>query len=200
MTDYSRDWVDTTPPGSRPAKEIDNAIRELRVDEHERWLTIATGFGEDKTIPVDLKPPYKGNVTDRPLVFGPHILHPLDVGDAGQYVVEYVSAVHSKYGQIPIPVGYTIKKLEAWVDVNASGGVTVDFRIVDPSTGANSSLASLNSAVTGSITMVQSGALTHVVVNPEYISVHVFGANNVGLYKIYGFRVWVDVVDNTQGY
>lgn len=47
---YTRPWSDSTPPGSRNANEIDDAIREFKVDVHERMDDIVVDWTSDPIV------------------------------------------------------------------------------------------------------------------------------------------------------
>lgn len=198
MPDYTRNWDDSTPPGTRPAKEIDDAMRERWVDIHERMLTVFTTFGEDKTIPVDLKPAFKGNVVGAKLLFGPHGLQKLDSGTGTiQYNDENARAVTSVRGTFRIPVGCKITLFECWIDVFSSVTGLVELKVIDASTGGITSLSSVACTATTGIQLVASPALTHVMLNTEYLITRI-ASNGITLYNVYGFRLTVDYTDSTQ--
>lgn len=204
MADYTRNWLDTVPPGTRVAKEIDDAAREFRVDVHERMLTVFDSFGEDKTIPVVLKSIYSGAAVSRPLVFGPHLLKSTDNEDDVQTVHQYVAldqANKSQYGQIPIPVGYVITKCEVWMDPLTKATVTTIFSLVDPLTGTVTALSGSLTRSTSGIGLVSSAVLSHTMINPEYVVVQCSSTGgSPANARIYGFRVLVTVANNSQGY
>lgn len=49
---YSNSWDDTHPPGSELAKNIDEAIRRLRLDIHERMDHVVADWEADPVVPV----------------------------------------------------------------------------------------------------------------------------------------------------
>lgn len=204
MADYTRNWLDTVPPGTRVAKEIDDAAREFRVDVHERMLTVFDSFGEDKTIPVVLKGIYSGAAVDRPLTFGPHFLQSTDDEDDVQIIHQYVTLDNinkSQYGQLPIPVGYVIKKCEVWMDPNGKATVTTIYSTVNPSTGTVTALSGSLTRSTAGIGIVSSGALAVTVTDPMYVVVQCScTGGSLNKARIYGFRVLVTVANNSQGY
>lgn len=198
MPDYTRHWLDTVPPGTRAAKEIDDAAREFRVDVHERMLTVFSTFGEDKAIPVELKPAYKGNVVDYPMIYGPQILQPLDLVTDTQYAIGFVSTTQSLHGQIRLPVGAIIKRYDLWINVQSGTARTTELYEVAPNTGTVTSLTgSLAIPATSGIQLVSSAALSHTVVEPSYFLVRV-GVSGVVIAIVWGLRLLVDFQDSTQ--
>lgn len=183
---YTRSWSDATPAGTRAANQIDDAIREFKVDLHERMdSALVTDWTTD---PVVAKPEVSGKVDGKYVLFGPQILQPRQDEHDIAYDKNLVDldTTEIMWGALsPLPVGVIITEFATVVDRVSGANATIAFYSVDFSTGVGSAaIATLVTSVAG-INLIVSGVLAEGTTNDRYYAVSVVGNNP----KCYGFRI-----------
>ncbi|PIQ16431.1 MAG: hypothetical protein COW67_03015 [Flavobacteriales bacterium CG18_big_fil_WC_8_21_14_2_50_32_9] len=196
---FTRVWNNTTPAGTRAAKEIDDAIREFKVDVFERLSQLFVDLDVD---PIELVPKFGPKATDRVIVIGPQSINSFNDEDDVTYRDNYFEgdpAGETARMRITLPVGYTLKLFEASVDKNLGTSVTADLKVVNINSGLVTSLSGPLVRSVGSIGLVTSAPLSHVIQNNEYLMAFFSGTNR---YRIYGVRLTYDVpvADPPVGY
>lgn len=185
---YTRAWNEATPAGTRAANQIDDAIRELKVDIRERMeTTLVVDWDVD---PVVAKPDISGAVTGKYLLFGPHGLQSQDDEDDTDYRNNHVEMEIGKtlYMDLVVPIGITITEFAATVDRMAAGTVTVKLIRQEFSTGVQTDIATVTRNV-DSIGVTTSGVLAETTTNDRLYVVS-FTSNNVILgSRFYGCRI-----------
>lgn len=194
---YTRSWNNTTPAGTRAAKEIDDAIREAKVDIYDRILSLldtANGATIDDD-PLVLKGSLSGKVTDKQLLISPHILHGQRDDDDIDHITQYVQADDNAsfdlYGQVVIPVGYVIKLFEAWIDPNGASSVKCSLNAINVTSGGITNLTGDLARATAGIGVLTSAALNYTVQSTDVFSIRTFHGGS-GRYRVYGFRITYD--------
>jgi hypothetical protein len=205
---YTRTWNNATPAGTRAAKEIDDAIREAKVDIYDRIISLLDTENPDTPATIDddplvLKPMFSGKVKDKQLLIGPHILVPKDDDDdvtrLEQYYESDNDALAFAYGTIIIPVGYTIKLFEGWMDKNGATSCTMELSAINVTTGGITSLGGPITRSSAGIGVLTTAALAYVVQATDVFVVrtsHTGGAR----YRAYGFRMTYDRTSSDQSY
>lgn len=207
---YTSNWDNNAPPGSRAAKEIDNAIRELTLRLHERLLTILDPSIDFDTDPWRIRADRVGPETGgagviRKLVLGPHILGMVGpsagsiytIGPSKVGVPDTVGAAH--VGMVPFPTGYKVTLFEAWAERSGASSANVELAVIDAPTGARTSLGGILTTGAAGIQTLTSASLNHVMLDTQYLEIRAFsGSANTSLY--YGFRLTYEVPDLSKGY
>jgi len=161
---YTRSWSDATPAGTRAANQIDDAIREFKVDLHER---MNSAFAVDWTTdPVVALPEVKGNVVGKTL-YVPGYAFQVDTGftntryaSTGFTLTVVDPAV---FAPLFLPVGVTITKLR-WRIVNGDANTVQMFLYSMPfTTGTSRTQENLINGNTAADTIYDSGVIAIVV-------------------------------------
>lgn len=163
---YTRGWNDGTPAGARAANQIDDAIREFKVDLHERMdSTFAVDWTAD---PVVAKDTILGKSTARIMIFGPHGFHAVNDEDNVRWEKEAIRMNETGLtinGTIYLPHGLTITKFEAAMDRGAAANCVAKLHRVAYATGvASAAIDTATRAIAGvGITAGAGGVLAEVV-------------------------------------
>lgn len=175
---YTRGWNDGTPAGSRAANQIDDAIREFKVDLHERmdsalvvdWLTD----------PVVAKDSILGKSTARFMVFGPSIFQAVQDEDDMRWELEAVrmnETGRTINGSIRLPTGITITKFEASMDRGGAASAVATFKRVNYNDGTSGTIDTATKVAAGiGIQAGAGGVLAEVVDSSLFHYVVVFTA------------------------
>ena len=132
---FTRVWDNTAPPGTRAAAEIDNAMREFRVDIDERLaekLFNTTMGAPATTDPATLvvRPEILGNVTGKRLYVHGVAFQVDNDESVGEYDTVGTSVEPSAdpiRAWVPLPVGVTITRIQWLVTTDAAAAVTCKF-------------------------------------------------------------------------
>lgn len=198
---HTNPWNVTDPPGSELGKNIDDHIRKLRVDIGDRFADIMVDVMAD---PVDLTPPYKGNVIGKKMII-PFSAFNSDTDDKeanyDAYRLQYFTDTHILTAPVILSPGCTITLVE--VLLNKLDATSVDwdlFMIPFVAGGTDDQHVSLfhkNEAAAGRI-ISSSGlpALAVAISNAAmyYIGVDAIGPAGYGSI-LYGARVTYDTPD-----
>jgi hypothetical protein len=158
---YTRSWNDATPAGTRAANQIDDAIREFKVDLHER---MDSTFSEDWTAdPVVAKAAVSGKVTGKYLLFGPHIMtNRQDEHDTTHQELYFqFDGTEAAQGNLIFPIGITIVEFAILVDKISGVNMTVEFYRSSFTTGTKTSIHTFTHSAVG-ISQSTSPALAEV--------------------------------------
>lgn len=202
---YTRAWNNATPPGTRAAKEIDDAIREFKVDVDERLETLIDPTTTIDDDPLVLKPGITGTVTGRKMVYPPYLVQPINDDDDVSYADGYFQGDNNTghltaYMPITIPVGYVITLFEFYADKIAGASVTGRLLSRLLATGGAGTLDSgdiVRSAA--GVGVASSAALSHTVLDTEACFVKFTGVNG-SRYRIYGVVITYDKADSSVGF
>lgn len=194
---YTRGWNDGTPAGSRAANQIDDAIREFKVDVHERMdSTFAVDWLAD---PVVAKDSIIGKVTGRFMIFGPHIFEARNDEDNTDHDDEYFEMLDTGLtivGSAYLPHGITVKKLEASMDRQGAATASLAFYKVNYTTGVPTTIDTVTKNVGGiGIHAGAGGALTEIIDSSiNHYAFKFTGAFFVGSGpRLYCVRLTVDI-------
>lgn len=129
---FTRGWNNATPAGTRLANEIDDAIRELKVDMSERLISKIFNSMPNTTVEADLvvKPEILGNKTKRLLIHGN--VFQADEGAAADYATDGFTTDQASApvrGNVYLPPGVTITQIR-WLISSTIGtpSVTISFK------------------------------------------------------------------------
>src|SRR5690349_20727762 len=126
---FTNAWSDVIPAGGTQAKLIDDHIRQLRLDLHERLNAVLTqDWTADPLVLLDI---ISGKKNDKKLTlpYSAFVKEPLGKEiyyDADKLIV-FTDSAPIKC-PIVLPPGVTLKRVELMNDINDSGGVTMDIR------------------------------------------------------------------------
>src|SRR6266498_1975426 len=194
---FTRGWNNATPPGTRAAKQIDDAIRELKVDLSERLLAKLFSALPNDTVEANLvvRPEILGNVTARKLVFGPQGFQSLNDED-DTVVTEESFRSDNEAGKhacmaLKIPTGVTITLFEATLSAVA-GSVQCELYKVNLTTGAKTSISTVTRSGT-SPGIASSAALSEAVDGSAHYGVRLIAPGQ--FISCYGIRITVTVPD-----
>lgn len=200
---YTRAWSSASPLGTRPAKEIDDAIREKMLDLQERINSIlATGTTID-TDPLVLNPARIGADPGTPITRY-IIVPPYGVGkeDGDNYDQR---AGHTLYSAtelslgIVIPVGYKIILFEAYLDKSGNASASAELSGHNMSTGAEVlNTGELTRSAAG-IGVVTSAALNYTVTDLNTFRVRCT-TSGISTARFYGARITVEIANYGFGY
>ena len=203
---YTRNWSNAVPPGSRLAKEIDDAAREFRVDVHERLLTLLEASIDFDTDPWRLRAdrigPVAGNLVTRKLVFGPNILRPQNETDDVQFLGNQVisdALGTSMYATVPIPVGYKIKLFEAWVGAFNSTKAVVSLKRSTMTGSVVTDIVPDMERTLPSAGVLTSPALNYTTLDSEHYIIN-FRGESGGEAAAYSFRFTLEIPSLLVGY
>lgn len=199
---YTNPWVDNIPSGSAQASTIDDQLRQLRLDIHERMDTILdTGkkWGDD---PIGL-PDITGTVVDRHVYINPFSIQPVNQSDNVRYEWGGHGIFKSQGSDlvtvcpVVLPLGVTITRVEFVSKVEINFTLTVKmykraWGITDTVTQIGSDMAS---AGTGSAALFDSGAasFSEVIDDSTYWLENIISAGVFSQYWLYGYRLHVNV-------
>ena len=201
---YSRTWDDTAPPDGRNADEIGAAMRELRVDIHQRANTFFTDFDADPLVPIAA---YSGAVADRILMISCFFFINNNISSvlpASTYLqIRQNNVGSSGFGCVPIiiPVGYKITEF-AFIALTTTGDTCKgSLRYIDTTTGLTTNLTGdLTENGDGStIKTTVSGVLAYTVVGTESFFANI-ELNNDSTTQLYGCRIKITKSNNSTGY
>lgn len=203
MPAFTRDWDSGNPPGSRSAKQIDDSIREFRVDVYDRLVTLLDDPADIDVSPLKLMDDITGKLTGRIDVYPPGPLLP----DTGVEITNQLGPLLlNTPGGIPatvkcwrhfrIPVGYELTLVEMRASRGSNTNVTMRPYIVNYNTGSPSALATLVTRTASGIGTLASAAFSHTFTALEYLSVEIttLGVLNA---EIYGFRLVINRANNS---
>lgn len=195
---YTNEWDTTSPPGGELAKKIDDHIRRLRLDLHERFNTLLKddGMNED---PIVLKDELIGKVATKKLLIPPWSFQNTVGGQ--KYFDNRVqpSAVDAPlYASVVLPSGVTITRVDIVFDLNATASLTWSLQRVSydfSAPGAAEILLAVNENQQGRRAGVADNL--NIAVTDEYVYAVVVDSNNTSQdLRIYGMRVWYSCPDS----
>lgn len=199
---FTRGWDNTTPPGTRDADEIDDIIRELKVDLYERFIAklfSAMPNNTDEALTIVL-PEIKGNVTGKKLIIhGSHFQY--DSEDNWSYGNEEGVAgfVENGSARAPLwlPQGVTITKIR-WL-ISTAGSATCTLRLgrtaFDTGLAVTDDLSELTSGTTGA-RIVDSGTISVAIADGfAYWLAADQSGSGVSLFKIHSVEITYDTPD-----
>lgn len=189
---YTRSWSDATPAGTRAANQIDDAIREFKVDLHERMDDIVDDWAAD---PVVVQGAVSGRVTGRVLLFGPHILQNRQDEHDTQHQDNYVQLDigETMNGQLLVPAGITITDFDAVVDIQLSGTFTVELYEVAYLTGTKNSIVTRTRSTNG-VGLTDSGTISYTVNAGSWLGIRAV-CSGIFHARFYGCRITYDRPD-----
>lgn len=196
---YTRSWNDGTPAGSRAANQIDDAIREFKVDLHERMdSALVTDWSTD---PVVVKDSVLGKVTGRIMLFGPHLFSSRNDEDDTDHQDQYFSLNTSGLSSVAsprFPGGITITKLEAAMDRQAAANAVLSLIKYNYTTGVLiGTVDTVTRALGGVGLSAGAGGVLAEVVDSASTTIYLFkftGAGFVGTGpRLYGVRVTFNI-------
>jgi len=200
---YTRSWNDATPAGTRAANQIDDAIREFKVDVHERMDDIVDDWTADPVVPQGA---VSGAKDGKYLLFGPGIMvaqdDENDVVHQEQYFENDPSASNkTARGHILLPIGITIVEVAAMVDRNFNSGVRVVFYSSEFTNGTPAAVTVIDTLdkTTSGVGIVTSAAPLSVVTDENTLYMIKLNATahlGVAGVKFYGFRVKYNTPDS----
>jgi len=158
---YTRSWNEATPAGTRAANQIDDAIREFKVDLRERMnSTLVNDWTVD---PVVAKSAISGLVNGKYLLFGPHILTNRQDEHDTSHQEEYFQfdGTEASQGSLIFPLGITIVEFAVLVNKVSGVNMTIEFYRTSFTTGVKTSIHTLTHSAVG-ITQSTSPALADV--------------------------------------
>lgn len=202
---YTRGWSDATPAGSRAANQIDDAIRELKVDLHQRFDSVLSV--DWTTDPVVARPEILGNVTGKKLLI-PGYAFQIDAGFGtgtryvGDGTFSGVSSVFNDPGMfcpLFIPVGISIKKLR-WRATNVDTNTLSMYLFSVPfTTGTVRTQEVLTTGNTAGDTIYDSGGIDIVADGIKMF--HLAIDKSAGAtFKLWGVEVTYDTPDCRSTY
>lgn len=129
---YANAWNDTDPPGTELAKNIDDQIRLLRSEIHERMNDLTqTGWTADPVVPKNLAStdlirliPYSSWLNDYHGVAGVGVFDGVVVGASGEG--PYVATLNGV-----IPRNATITNIKHNISPEVGGGVTWTLKVLE---------------------------------------------------------------------
>jgi hypothetical protein len=189
---YTRTWDDTIPAGTAQASSIDDSIRALRVDIHERMDEV---FNDWLNGPLTLKSSALGPSTSKTLILDPHggnFQTDLSSGNL-VYEDEYVQSPGTGPAfKIPfiLPVGSTITKIQYYGErVDASAWQAQCKKCgLNLSPVAENLHSPLETSNTG-VQMVDTGTISvAILADTKYF----LQWNGDGIYRAYGAKIFYD--------
>lgn len=187
---YTRVWSDATPAGSRAANEIDDAIREFKVDVRERMNSFIVDWLAD---PVVLQAAFGGAKTGKRLVFGPFGGSPTLDEDDLSWTDEYMQMDNTagRDHRVPIilPTGITITLVQFIVDRNSGINVTVQLRSRTFDTVSTSASAASATTAAAGIQVIDSGVVSILTDDATSWNVKVVHPGGGARPRYYGCRV-----------
>ena len=199
---FTRGWDTTTPAGTRAAAQIDDAIRELKVDIDDRWVSkIFTSVPND-TVEANLvvQPSISGTLTARRMCFGPQILinfnSDITAIQGDEVWQSNTNFQSSAWGNIILPTGVTIQDFEFISNRQTRTSVTAElFYTTFGVSPASTTISSLTRTAAGIGIESAPGAIANVVNSEDRMYKVKVTAAGSGAYLIYGFRITIDRPD-----
>lgn len=161
---YSNAWSDTIPLGSELASHIDDQIRQLRLDIHERMNTLVTDWTAD---PVVLINPAS---TDNSRLFEYHLFFPV----TSSLMLLNVGAF--------LPSNCTVTRIQGWVEW-ISGSITQKFFAIPfAGTGTPTPDSTLSTVTvsTGGSQLMDTGVVSFPLNTGKYYMLQFEGSGNFG--------------------
>lgn len=202
---YTRSWSNSTPAGTRPAKQIDDAIREFKTDFYERFVTLLNVAGDIDTDPLVLADKYLGKLTERVISISPHgLIGSLDDDDISRgdgYVQSDNDDAHGiMYMQVMLPSGIEIVKFEAGINIGGFTSVTA-YLYASAIDGSTAAIAAGTRSTAGD-GIIDSGVFSFVPVDGQMLNIKLVGTGGNGStsrYKSYGFKITYNRSSNLLG-
>lgn len=162
---YTRGWSDGTPAGSRAANQIDDAIREFKVDLHERMNTLCVDWAVD---PVVLKDENKGAATKKLIIHGTAFqMESNDNGNYGDTGISGLGTFQPFRTALPLPPGVTITKVRWLVTNNNAVLLTCDIRSTQFSVGVPVAIIDHRTTVAVGVQILDSGVIAVLIADTE---------------------------------
>lgn len=194
---FTRGWDSATPAGTRNANEIDNAIREHKVDFEERVVAKLFNSLPNTTVEADLvvRPEILGNETARQIVYPGFVLNPRFIT-----TINSVQLATDAFGILHIPNGVSVVLFELLADRVLSGPITaVLYRVEFSAAATVTDLASVTR--TASSPGISSVGVSHTANNKTgYYAVRTSATSIIGIYSVFGFRITFDKPDSRSAY
>lgn len=194
---YGHVWNDTDPPGTELAKNIDDQIRLLRSEIHERMDDVVVDWTADPVVPIS--PIASDLVRIIPAAAFLNDYHgAAGVGVFGGHVKGAVgTGIHlAPLGNV-LPKGCTITKVEFAVTLAGTGAITVTAKLLESGDFATTpfldptALETLTTSTVGD-NLMDTGAISHVVdTTTKIYSLSLEATAGVAdtLFTIWGVRV-----------
>ena len=162
---FTRGWDNTTPPGTRDADEIDDIIRELKVDLYERLIAKIFNSLPNTTVEADLvvRPEILGNVVGKRMyIHGSAFQVDADEG-VGEYSDDGLAVTPNHdplRAPLILPPGAKVTRIQWLISSTASATCTLRLCHMDFTVGMAQTVDNdLSSGTTGA-RIVDSGDLT----------------------------------------
>lgn len=190
---HTNSWSDTIPLGSTQAKEIDNHIRQARLDIRERMNDFVVDWTADPVVPKGI---YGGAVTGKERYFHPTEFKGDEIMDdeSGLYVEDRTSGASQLYAPVQLQAGSTISSLSFIINVNGGGAITgrLSYNVYS-TTPSTVVVATVTSNTTTGIQLINPSAFSHVIVTGRvyYLHVTLAGSSVIGSIgsRFYGARI-----------
>lgn len=187
---YTDTWTDNRPPGSEAARNIDDEIRLLRAQIHERMDTLVEDWTADPIVP---KAPGSGADTTRIIPFASFLndLHSRENDiDYDGFLFGFVGSVYIAPLGPFIPAGKTVTKIEWLVDRNTASDISLAIRHRAFSTVGAANTDNVISHSGAGPQIVSSGAISIVLDTDSYFYLAVVGNGAGGnSFKIFAARI-----------
>lgn len=193
---YTRGWSDGTPAGSRAANQIDDAIREFKVDLHERMdSTFAVDWTAD---PVVARDEIKGAATKTCIIHGTAFT--METSDNGSYNDTGESGLGtfgSYWAPLLLPPGVTITKVRWLVTNNNAVTLSLFLRMMEFSTALTITTHNAMTTVVVGAQIKDSGALA-VLVDATHAYYLAFDSNGgvATVHQLHAVEVTYDCPDS----
>lgn len=196
---FTRGWNNATPAGTRAANEIDDAIREFKVDISERLISKIFNSMPNTTPEADLvvQPSILGNVTGKIMIFGAHILQNRQDEHDTQHQDNYtqLDIGETMNGCLILPPSIVITAFDATVDRQLSGTFTVEVNSINYLTGVATLIATCTRTANGvGLTTLGVNSFPYTLSNNEWISIHAVCSGSFHA-RFYGCRVTYNTTD-----
>lgn len=194
---YTNVWSDIAPPGSQNANTVDDELRKLRLDIHERLSGALVGPITDD--PLVVKPEILGNVVGKRYMIHHSAFKPdveWDVVSAQPTFTRVAlyaehlntdASTRSMWAPLYIPPGVTITGIEFLVNRNGGSNMTVKFGKIDFTVTPASDFGSSTSTAANGIVLL-SLAPAYLVLNTQMLALEVTFPGGQAA-RLYGAKV-----------
>lgn len=181
---FSRGWDNTTPPGTRNANEIDDIIREFKVDLSERFLSKLLSALPNTTVESDVivKPEILGNGTKKMVIHGTAFT--MESSDNGSYLDSGESGLGTYGGfraALQLPNGVSITQIRWLVTNNNAVTLTLDLRSLAFAVGLATAVLDHRTTIVVGTQIVDSGVLGAPIAIDSGTAYHLFFDSNGAL-------------------
>ena len=188
---YTNAWSNVIPAGTILARQLDDHIRQVRLDVAERMADLVEDWTADPVVPKEI---WKGAVTGKKLIV-PAAFGMIDT-NAALDVIENGAGIQNSASQfvipLPLPLGVTVTLVELLADRRSNASITWDLYVKSFSGAAAVSQASVLHNIAGDV-ISATGVLALVTDADSWMYVLV---NTSGAAKdIYAARVTYNTPD-----